>query len=160
MHELAPAEVKARVEVAVIRLLDHGTQHDVQVARQGKQVLHGGAVKLDRAVHNQVPQKVPGQAEFGKDEQLDAGGDRPCHPLAVTGEVAIAIAKGGIHLGQADRELAVGAHTSAGVGRRTPPPRASHWAMPDAISSELPMCTAARGSALRNAAPYVRFAIR
>src|SRR5437762_10984193 len=93
MHELAPAEVKARVEVAVIRLLDHGTQHDVQVARQGKQVLHGGAVKLDRAVHNQVPQKVPGQAEFGKDEQLDAGGDRPCHPLAVTGEVAIEIAR-------------------------------------------------------------------
>src|SRR5438034_3266680 len=160
MHELAPAEVKARVEVAMIRLLDHGAQHDVQVAGHGQQVLHGGAVQPGRAVPNPVPKKVPGQAQFGKDEQFDAGGDRPCHPLAVTGEVAIAIAKGGIHLGQADRELAVGAHASAGVGSRTPPPRASHWAIPGAISSDLPRCTAARGSALRNAAPYVRFAIR
>src|SRR5438093_13406179 len=91
MHELATAEVKARVEVAVIRLFDHGTQHDVQVARQGKQVLHGGAVKLDRAVHNQVPQKVPGQAEFGEYEPLEAGGERLCHAREVQGEGWVAI---------------------------------------------------------------------
>src|SRR2546428_1877367 len=92
MDKLAPAEVEARVEVAMIRLLDDGPQHDVEVAREGQQVLHDGAVKSDRAVHHQVPQKIAGQTQFRKDQQLDAGVDRPRDPLPVTGEVAIPIA--------------------------------------------------------------------
>ena len=133
MDELAPTEVKAGVEVAMIRLLDDGAQYDVEVAGEGQQVLHRRAVKPERAVHHQVSQKITGEAQFREDQQLDTGVDRLCDPLSVAGEVAIPIAEGGIDLRQPDRELAVRGHTSAGAGSRTPPPRASHWAMLGAI---------------------------
>src|SRR5438132_2066459 len=160
MDQLAAAEVQAGVEVAMVGILDDAAQHDVQVFRQCAQLAHHGTVQRDRAFRHQVLEEVAGQAELGEDQQLDTGLGRLSHPLPMPLEIASPVAEGRVHLHQPNCELAVLPHAGTGLGRGTPPPRASHCAIAGAISSDWPRCTAARGRASRKALPYVRFAMR
>src|SRR5438309_933699 len=143
--QFAAAEVEAGVEVTVVGRLDHGAEHDVQLRGEAGQLAHLRAVELDRAVRHQVFEEVAGQAELRKNEQLGTGLGRLLDPLAVALEVATTVAQCRIDLRQGDREATVIRHAVTGAGRRTPPPRASHWTMAGAISVDDPRCTAARG---------------
>src|SRR6266851_2224808 len=169
VDQLAVAEVEAGVEVAMIRLFDHRAEHEVQLSRQAAQLVHHSTLQRDRGFRHQVFEEVAGQAELGEDQQLHARLARLAHPLAMALEVAGAVAEGRVHLHQPDREPAVLAHAlrcgipavlTSVLDFRASRPRASHWAMAGAISSQCPRCTAARGRASRKAVPHVRFAIR
>src|SRR5712691_12646709 len=160
VDQLTAAEVEAGVEVAMIGLFDDRTHHNVQLAREGAQLIHDGALERDRALRYQVLEEIAGQAELREHQQLDARLARLSHPLAVALEVASAVAEGGIHLNQPDREPAVPTHVPTRLWRSGLRdsrvaflPRASHRAMAGAISSQSPRCTAARGRASRKAVP-------
>src|SRR3989441_1967726 len=153
VDQLAPAEIEAGVEVAMIGLFDHRAQYDVQPIRQAAQLVHDGTLDRDRAFSDEVLEEIAGQAELREDQQLDAGLFRLTHPVPVAFQVARAVTERRVQLRQPDREPAVLAHAGTRLESGTPPPRASHCTIACAISSQRPRCTAARGRASRKALP-------
>src|SRR5438552_2533859 len=90
VYQLATAEIKAGVEIAVIGLFDDRPHNDVQVGRQGAELAHDRVIEPDRAVRDEILEEIPGQAQLGEHQQVRAGGGRLAHPLAVPLQVTVA----------------------------------------------------------------------
>src|SRR5438045_3793819 len=102
VDQLSSAEIEAGVEIAAIGFLQHRPHHQVAVAGERLELAQLRCLQRDRHVWDEVLEEVSGEAQLGEDEKLQAGLRSPIHPLAMPGQVALAVAQAHVHLGQAD----------------------------------------------------------